>query len=59
MKIKKPRSTRWFECFAYVVITIMMLFCLFPILLILSGSVTENEYDRTGRATPSQALFPL
>lgn len=43
MKIKKPRSTRWFECFAYVVITIMMLFCLFPILLILSGSVTEND----------------
>lgn len=41
--VKKPKSTLYFEIFAYLFVILMMLFCLFPILLILSGSITDNE----------------
>jgi putative aldouronate transport system permease protein len=43
MKIKKLRSTIAFEIFGYVVITAVALLCVFPIILIISGSVTDNE----------------
>lgn len=43
MKIKKSGSTIAFETFGYVFITLIALFCLFPILLIVSGSVTDND----------------
>ena len=43
MKIKKSKSTITFQVFAYAFVILMMIFCLFPILLIISGSFTDNE----------------
>lgn len=40
--IRKPASQKAFEVFGYLTITFFALFCLFPLILIVSGSFTEN-----------------
>ena len=41
--IKKLKSQIAFEIIGYTVITLFALFCLFPLILIISGSLTENS----------------
>lgn len=41
-KIKKSKSQIVFEIVGYLIITIFCVFCLFPLILIISGSLTEN-----------------
>ena len=49
MKIKKSRSTTAFNAAGYVLILLAAAFCLFPLILIVSGSFTENSVlMRTG-----------
>lgn len=42
MKIRSPRSTVVFNIFGYLIISLAAIFCLFPLILIVSGSFTEN-----------------
>jgi len=43
MKVKDAEYSLLFKTIAYVMVTIFTLVCLFPVLLIISGSLTDNE----------------
>lgn len=43
MRIKKTKSQILFNIISYSSITLVAIFCLFPLVLIVSGSFTENE----------------
>jgi putative aldouronate transport system permease protein len=43
MKIRKTKSTIVFNVIAYTAIILMVIYCLFPLILIVSGSFTDNE----------------
>ena len=42
-KIRKSTSQIAFEAFGYCVIALVSIFCIFPLILIVSGSLTENS----------------
>lgn len=43
MKIKKTKSQRAFSIISYTLVLLMVVFCLFPLVLIVSGSFTQND----------------
>lgn len=44
MKIKQPVATKVFNIIGYVLITIITIFCLLPFIMVVSGSLTNEEY---------------
>jgi len=44
MKIKNAKSTKAFNLMGFIYITIMGLFCLIPFIVIVSGSLTSQDY---------------
>lgn len=43
MKIKKTKTTILFNILGYMLISLVTLFCIFPLVLIVSGSFTQND----------------